>query len=461
MLDHEPEMRKAMDNGLPGLRVVHQAEKWPREDELLSENKQMKTYRTLIVVLSVLVFGLGYLLLSKPGKTASEPPKDLWHTNTVVRWETNTLDIWHTNTLDRWHTNTVDRPVTTTVTLWQTNTVEKPFTNTLTVWQTNVVDRWHTNTVDRPVTTTLTLWHTNVFDRWHTNTVELWHTNTVDRPVTTTVTLWHTNTVDKWQTNTLTLWQTNTVERPYTNIVVQWETNTVDLWHTNTVSQRYTNTLDLWHTNTVVQRETNTVEMWHTNTVVQNLTNEVIKEVAAQLSPTAKQAVTAGFKYLNAPISAGGIEALYGVSTVAVDVVMNGLDQGLTAEHADTVRKSAEGILRDRSIPISGTSPHRLVVTITLLWKSDVPRVAIIACRLDLKEKVAIQRQGDVIRSDGIVWSTADAKLVRTFQMEEELKTAVQDQLEKFCSDYLKAKETEGDVKSRIVPMPQDLLSGA
>jgi len=421
MLDHEPEMRKAMDNGLPGLRVVHQAEKWPREDELLSENKQMKTYRTLIVVLSVLVFGLGYLLLSKPGKTASEPPKDLWHTNTVVRWETNTLDIWHTNTLDR--------PVTTTVTLWQTNTVEKPFTNTLTVWQTNVVDRWHTNTVDRPVTTT--------------------------------VTLWHTNTVDRWQTNTLTLWYTNTVERPYTNTVVQWETNTMELWRTNTVSQWYTNTLDLWHTNTVVQRETNTVEMWHTNTVVQNLTNEVIKEVAAQLSPTAKQAVTAGFKYLNAPISAGGIEALYGVSTVAVDVVMNGLDQGLTAEHADTVRKSAEGILRDRSIPISGTSPHRLVVTINPLWKSDVPRVAIIACRLDLKENVAIQRQGDVIRSDGIVWSTADAKLVRTFQMEEELKTAVQDQLEKFCSDYLKAKETEGDVKSRIVPMPQDLLSGA
>ena len=201
--------------------------------------------------------------------------------------------------------------------------------------------------------------------------------------------------------------------------------------------------------------------MWHTNTVVQNFTNEVIKVVAAQLSPTAKQAVTAGFKYLNAPLSTGGSEVLYGVRAVGVDVVMNGFDPGLVVEHADTVRKSAESILQDRSIPISRTSPHRLVVTITPLWRSDVPRVAIVACRLDLKERAAVQRQGEVIRCDGIVWSTADAKLVRTFQMSDELKTAVQEQLNKFCHDYFKAKATEEDVKSRIVPMPQDLVPGA
>jgi hypothetical protein len=251
------------------------------------------------------------------------------------------------------------------------------------------------------------------------------------------------------------------MEKPYTNIVVQWETNTVDLWHTNTVSLWHTNTLDLWHTNTVVQWETNTVEMWHTNIVVQNFTNEVVKEVAAQLSPAAKQAVTAGFKYLNAPLSTGDSEALYGVNTVGVDVVLNGFDQSLIAEHADTVRKSAESILQDRCIPISVKSPHRLVVTVTPLWKSDVPRVAIVACRLDLKERAAVQRQGDVIRCDGIVWSTEGSKLVRTFQMTEELKTAVQEQLDKFCHDYLKAKATEEDVKSRIVPMPQDLVPGA
>lgn len=226
-----------------------------------------------------------------------------------------------------------------------------------------------------------------------------------------------------------------------------------DRWHTNTV--------ELWHTNTVSLRPTNMVELWRTNTVVQNFTNEVVKEVAAQLSPAAKQAATAGFKYLNAPLSASSSDALYRVSPIAVEVVMNAFDTSLAAEDADTVRKHVEGILQARSIPIAENSPYRLKLTITPLWRSGVPRVALLTFQLDLKESVALQRQDDVIRCDGIVWSTVGSKLVRTPQMAEELKATLPEQLDKFCKDYLKAKETEPDVKSRMVPVPNDLLPGA
>jgi hypothetical protein len=236
-----------------------------------------------------------------------------------------------------------------------------------------------------------------------------------------------------------------TQEGGQTATEAKWRTNTVELWHTNTVATRYTNT----------------VELWRTNTVVQNFTNEVVKEVAARLSPAAKEAAIAGYKFLNAPMSANNSDALYKASPIAVDIVVNAADKSVVVEDAATIKKNAEAMLQSRNIPVSESSPHRLSISITPSWRSDMPRVAILTFRLDLREKVAVQRQGDVIRSDAIVWSTLGSKFVRTLDLAEELKTAMQEQLEKFASDYLKAKDTQKEMESRIPAVPNDFLAGS
>ena len=244
--------------------------------------------------------------------------------------------------------------------------------------------------------------------------------------------MWHTNTVavDQWHTNTVA--------------VNQWHTNTMNLWRTNTL------TLNQWHTNTV--------ELWHTNTVVQNFTNEIVKEVPAQLSPAARDAATIGYRYLNAPLAANASDALYKAGPIAVEVNMAACDRSLAAENTALVKKNAEAALRSRNIAIGESSPHRLSITIAPVWNTDVPKVAIMAFRLDLKEKTVLQRQNDLVRFNSILWSSAGSSLVRKVSVEEDLTAGVQEQIDKFCKDYLKAKETEKGLESRIPTMPNGFL---
>jgi hypothetical protein len=42
--------------------------------------------------------------------------------------------------------------------------------------------------------------------------------------------------------------------------------------------------------------------------------------------------------------------------------------------------------------------------------------------------------------------------------VEEDLAAGVQEQIDKFCKDHLKAKETEKGLESRIPPMPNAFL---
>ncbi len=223
-----------------------------------------------------------------------------------------------------------------------------------------------------------------------------------------------------------------------------WHTNTVNLWHTNTV------VVNSWHTNTA--------ELWRTNIVVQNFTNEIVKEVPAQLSPAAREAAAVGYRYLNAPLAANTSDALHKTGPIAVDINMAGFDASLVAEYTALVRKSIEETLRSRNIAIGATSPHRLSITITPVWNTDVPRVAIMAFGLDLKEKTVMQRQGDLIRFDSVLWSTAGSKLVRKVSVEEDLASGTQEQLEKFCKDFLKAKETEKSLEIRVPTIPNGFL---
>ncbi len=219
--------------------------------------------------------------------------------------------------------------------------------------------------------------------------------------------------------------------------------------------------VDKWHTNVVTRWETNIVERWQTNTVVQNFTNEVVKEVPAKLSPAAIEAATVGYKFLKAPSAASSGDAFYAASPLAVEVAVNACDKSVVAEDANTLKGKVEAALRARSIALAPNSPHRLCLTVTPVLMNNLPSVASLAFRMDLKETVALQRKGDIIRCDAIVWSMSGSKLVRTTDMEAEMNTALEEQVAKFCDAYVKAKQVEADVKARIPSVPSDLLSGA
>jgi hypothetical protein len=227
-----------------------------------------------------------------------------------------------------------------------------------------------------------------------------------------------------------------------------------ELWHTNTAQLWHTNTVQLWCTNTVDRWRTNTVQVEHTNTVVQTVTNEIAKEVPARLSAQEKQAGTAGFKYLNAPSLAEGSSALFKASPVAVEVLLDDSATKTLTEGPDGVRQAFEAALGSRNIPVAANSPGQLSLSIQQSWATDVPRVALLSFRLELRETVALQRQSDVVKCPAVVWSTKLFKLVRTFNTQEEVKQAVQDAVGRFCDDYAKAKESEKEVESRVPAVP-------
>jgi hypothetical protein len=225
-----------------------------------------------------------------------------------------------------------------------------------------------------------------------------------------------------------------------------------ELWHTNTV--------ELWHTNTVENWRTNALEVVVTNTLVQVVTNEVTKEVPAKLSALEKRAGLVGYKQINAPSLASGSEALYKAGPFAVDVYARKGAAQLPGWDAQAVSKQIEDTLKSNNIPVAAASPAHLSLELTPVWATDVPRVALVMVRLELSEKVALDRQSDVVDCAGSVWSKAASKLIRTGGVSEDLKDAVQDQVDSFCRDFLKARDTEKAVQARILAVPDDFLSG-
>ena len=223
------------------------------------------------------------------------------------------------------------------------------------------------------------------------------------------------------------------------------------MWRTNSVERWHTNTLELWRTNIV--------EVARTNIVVQPVTNEVIKEVPAKLSVVERRAATVGYKYINAPSLESGSDILYKTSPLSVDVYVDDVAAKILGEDANALRQTCEAFLGSRSILVAEKSPYHLSLNVSAAWRTDVPRVALFTSRLELKENVALQRQSDVIQCAGIVWSTATSRLLRTINMEQEVKRCIEEPLDKFCNDYLKAKEREKAVESRIPPIPNDFLS--
>ena len=217
-------------------------------------------------------------------------------------------------------------------------------------------------------------------------------------------------------------------------------------------------TVEMWHTNSVERWRTNTEFL--TNTVVQTVTNEVIKEVPARLSDDEKQAGIVGYKYLHAPTVENAGDALYKLGPIATDVFVDAGTSTALGVTTDDLKKKVEDALRSRSVDVTEKSPHVLRVNLSPLWSMSDPRVALVRCRLDLKDVAAVRRQDDIIKVDGIVWTTTTAKFVRTINMPEGVGSCLQDALDKFCNDYREAQEKQKDIENRLPKIAPDFLSG-
>ena len=222
-------------------------------------------------------------------------------------------------------------------------------------------------------------------------------------------------------------------------------------WLTNNVE--HTNTVELWRTNFVDRWRTNAMEG---APIV--ITNEVIKEVPAKLSAPMRLAAIAGYKYLNAPSVGEGAGAFYKASPIAVEVVVEPGATRIVTEGSSAISDRIKADLTSRGVQVADQSPYHLKVDLTLPWSADFPGVALLNVRLELGENAALQRQGDVVGSGAIVWSTTSSRLVRTAYAAEEVKAVVQDSLDKFCNEYLQEKEKQKAMEARMPAVPPELL---
>ena len=235
----------------------------------------------------------------------------------------------------------------------------------------------------------------------------------------------------------------NKSEEPSPVTTIPAATKTTDLWHTNTVDRWFTNTLTV------------------TNTVMQPVTNEVVRDVPAKLSPAERQAATTGYKYLHSPTVETPPDALYKLGSIAVDVYADPSELSLLGTSADQIRNNVEAALHSQNVPTTEKSPHVLRVGLSPQWKMSDPRVALVRCKVDLKEPALVERQKDFIKCDSVVWSASNAKFVRTTSLSDGVDKCVQECVDRFINDYREAKEKEKQLESRVAKVPQDFLSGS
>src|SRR5262249_45451189 len=127
----------------------------------------------------------------------------------------------------------------------------------------------------------------------------------------------------------------------------------------------------------------------------------------------------------------------------------------------DELKKKVDNALRSQNVEVTENSPHTLRVNLSPLWRMSDPRVALVRCRVDLKDIAAVLRQNDIIKVDGIVWTTTSSRFVRTINMPEGVGECVQDSLDKFCKDYREAQEKQRDIESRLPKIAPEFLSGS
>jgi len=213
-----------------------------------------------------------------------------------------------------------------------------------------------------------------------------------------------------------------------------------------------------WHTNVVEQWRTNTEIV--TNVVLQPVTNEVVKEVPARLSTTDRDAAVLGYKYLHAPVLDDASDILYKVGPVAIDLYIDASSANILGENMDEMRNKIAGDLQARNVPFKDESPHHLWVSVNPRWRMSDPQVALVSCTVELKETAALQRGADMVKRPCTVWLNSTSRFVRTMNLADEVDKCVQDQVNKFCDDYLRAKEREKEIQARMPSVPAGFPSG-
>ena len=223
---------------------------------------------------------------------------------------------------------------------------------------------------------------------------------------------------------------------------------------------RQTNTVEVWRTNTAVMWRTNTVELWRTNTVLQSVTNEVVKEVPAKISEGVRTAAILGHRYGNAPAVAGGSDTLYKAAPLSVRIGMNDSAKDfLSAADAGAIQQEMELKLRSQGIPVAKDGPHQLRLSLAALWATDVPRRVLFMFRLELSEGVLLLRQSDVVKGEGVSWSSTKLGALSKDGLVEELKESMRAQLDQFCRDFAKAKDREKAIESQLPTVPADFFT--
>ena len=219
-----------------------------------------------------------------------------------------------------------------------------------------------------------------------------------------------------------------------------------------------TSPAELWRTNVVERWRTNTETV--TNVVVQPVTNEVVKEVPAKLSSAERDAAVLGFKYLHAPTLEDSADALYKVGPVAVEMYIDSGSATILGQNMDELRSRIETALQSRNVPVKEQSPHHLRVNISPRWRMSDPRVALVSCSVELQEPSAFQRQGDIVKRVGTVWTTSTSKFIRTINLADEVEKCLQEPIDRFCDDYHHAKEREKEIQSKIPTVPAAFPAG-
>ena len=229
------------------------------------------------------------------------------------------------------------------------------------------------------------------------------------------------------------------------SVVERWQTNTLDHWQTNVV--------ELWRTNTV--------EVQRNSVLKETVTNEVIKPVPAKLSASERHAATLGYMYINAPSIDDQTYALYEASPVALEVTVDRSATNAFMAAPDTIKRKIEEALSSQGIPLAEKSPYKLNLRIDAVWTASLPSVALVTSKLELKDNVVVKRREAVLQYTGTLWNASTSRLVRTGGVQGELDACLKDLTDKFCRDFLKAKETAKEVEARLPKLPSDFLAEA
>jgi hypothetical protein len=199
-------------------------------------------------------------------------------------------------------------------------------------------------------------------------------------------------------------------------------------------------------TNTVERWLTNEVEKWRTNEV------EVVRnvEVPAKLNEGQQFAVEFFARSLVAQVLTNE-EALYKLPSFDVRVGINDNVRRIVSE--DEIKTKFELTLRSHGIKISEESLPTVWFTVEGIW-NDSLNVLSYSLRLRLTEPATVMREGEIWRVLADTYSEGAYGYAGRNVGKGALLDAAQQYAEIFVNKYLKAKERQDAIHSKLVRLP-------